>query len=574
MSVKAKKVIYLGDDEAYFKAITGEYLKLYPTLGIRMVKITEAEKSKIQSLYHKTFKENPALILIDFSKNSDEYFHLARLFVRTNQIEPCPIIGLHDYLSPPNIIKEGFLSGVKVNFIKSAELFDLVYASVNLIDPSQVKEHGFANAQLTDTLEVALLAKIGFINTTSIHLESDFVFDKGADVNVRHFWIDKKIVPSKKFKVANNESSILFYPFKQSMDLDFLYVDPPVFSETDTPERTQELKDKYEHDLNKSKKKLKEWIKDNDSVSLKKKVRILAVEKELSFYSNTGRIDQFDHSIRCQPYIQDVKNEIGHFKPQLIVFSIEGEKIDPNEKPENIKKVEGQKDIPINDFDQLKDFMKKIKEQFKEGYNPYVVLFNTDRVSADVQKTLGNNQVVCYPGKMSIEMILKMAKAFEAKINDEIVGIRGKDPFTVFIKKNAAHSIAEIEDKVTLKELSETDMIFTSSKNFPPFTPFIVTHPFKAYITVFQHAQKSKPGEYFALINGVGEIDKKLIRKYVNSVFFRDHDAQVKTEKDEFFNLNKQKMEEIAAEEKKKAEEALLNESNPTDSDDKAKEKS
>jgi hypothetical protein len=101
-----------------------------------------------------------------------------------------------------------------------------------------------------------------------------------------------------------------------------------------------------------------------------------------------------------------------------------------------------------------------------------------------------------------------------------------------------------------------------------------VTHPFKAYITVFQHAQKSKPGEYFAIINGVGEIDKKLIRKYVNSVFFRDHDAQVKTEKDEFFNLNKQKMEEIAAEEKKKAEEALLNESNPTDSDDKAKEKS
>ena len=53
---------------------------------------------------------------------------------------------------------------------------------------------------------------------------------------------------------------------------------------------------------------------------------------------------------------------------------------------------------------------------------------------------------------------------------------------------------------------------------------------------------QSKTPEYYGLIHCLGEAQKKELRRYVNSVFFRDHDAQINAEKDEFKKLNEAKL--------------------------------
>lgn len=549
MAVDGKKVLYLGDDTAYFKVLAAEFQRLYP--GIKLEQLAEHTPERIQGLVIKVLSLNPALVFVDYSKYTDDYVHLSRLLVRTNTLRPFPVVGLHDYLSPPEQMKESFLSGLSINHIKSAETFDVVFDAVSLVNPGQAKEHGFATAKIAKELTAGHLCKIGFIASDILHFETNLKLSKGDELRLKHHWVQKKMIPSTLVKVANSSESLLFYHFKYAVDAQFSWVDPVIKSEGDDPERIRELEGERDHAVIKAKKALGAWLDDNTDRSQQKSVRVLVVDRELTFYQNLARTDKYGYAIRCQPFLKDIALEIDGQRPQVIAFSIDTPK-------EGVTL-----EAPLNDMAMLQNIINFVKQKLSKD-PPFFVVFNSVASSKELQSSFQYPQIMAYTGPVGPEILLKMAAVFDKKLKDAVAHQMTEIPVPrVFIKKTSPMSIGEIEEAITLVQVSETDMVFTCNRALPIGTVLRVEEPFAGYVTVAEHPQLGKAPAYYGLINAVGELEKKTLRRFVNSIFFKDHDAAKLAELENFQSLNKGKWQEILdqqkaqleAEEKAKAEE-------------------
>jgi hypothetical protein len=123
----------------------------------------------------------------------------------------------------------------------------------------------------------------------------------------------------------------------------------------------------------------------------------------------------------------------------------------------------------------------------------------------------------------------------------------------VYLRKTSPASVAEILTKIEVIKISETDVIFRTEEPLEIGTNLHLAHPVNMYINVRPPKGQVKGNEYHGLIHGLGEIQKKELRRLVNSIFFRDHDAQIQAETEEFIKLNEAKLKE--KEEAQKAEE-------------------
>jgi hypothetical protein len=92
--------------------------------------------------------------------------------------------------------------------------------------------------------------------------------------------------------------------------------------------------------------------------------------------------------------------------------------------------------------------------------------------------------------------------------------------------------------------MSETDIIFSCDKELIVGTNLYFSTPAPFYVNVQPMKAQGKKPEYLGLIHCIGESDKKELRRYVNALFFRDHDAQVTAETNEFKKLNEDKLKE------------------------------
>lgn len=540
MAVDGKKVLYLGDDTAYFKVLVAEFQRVYP--AIKLEQLAEHTPERIQGLVIKVLSLNPALVFVDYSKYVDDYVHLSRLLVRTTTLRPFPVVGLHDYLSAPEQIKESYLSGLNINHIKSAETFDVVFDAVNLMSPGQAKEHGFATAKFAKELTAGHLCKVGFVAGDLVHFETNLTFSKGDELRLKHHWVQRKLIPSTLVKIKSCSQSLVFYNFKYAVDAQFAWVDPVVKAEGDEPQRIKELEGEREHAVVKAKKAMTAWLEDNTDRSHQKTVRVLVVDREFAFYQNLARTDKYGYAVRCQPFLKDVALEIDGHRPQVIAFSIdvpkEGEAIE----------------APLNDMAMLQAIINFVKQKHPNDL-PFFVVFNSTATSKELQASFQYPQIMAYSGPVGPDVLLKMASVFDKKLKDAAAKLGSDIPEPrVFIKKTSPMSIAEIEEVITLVQVSETDIVFTCDRPLPVGTVLRVEDPFVGYVTVAEHPQLGKAPAYYALVNGVGEIEKKTLRRFVNAIFFKDHDAAKLTELENFQALNKGKWQELINQQKAKLE--------------------
>jgi hypothetical protein len=549
MAVDGKKILYLGDDTAYFKVLVTEFQRLYP--AIKLEQLAEHTPERIQGLIIRVMAQNPALVFVDYSKYTDDYVHLSRLLVRTSTLRPFPVVGLHDYLSPPEQMKESFLSGLNINHFKGAETFDVVYDAVSLISPGQAKEHGFATAKIAKELTASHLCKIGFVADDLVHFETNLTLGKGDEIRLKHSWVQRKLIPSTLVKIKSCSQSLVFYYFKHAVDAQFMWVDPVVKAEGDEPQRIKELEAEREHAVVKAKKAMTAWLEDNTDRSQQKTVRVLVVDRELTFYYNLARTDKYGYALRCQPFIKDVPLEIDGHRPQVIAFSID------------VPREGVTLEAPLNDMAMLQSIINFVKQKYPNDL-PFFVVFNSPASSKELQASFQYPQIMAYSGPVGPEVLLKMASVFDKKLKDAAAKLGSDIPEPrVFIKKTSPMSIGEIEEVIELVQVSETDLVFTCQRALPVGTVLRLEAPFVGYITVAEHPQLGKAPAYYALVNGVGETEKKTLRRFVNAIFFKDHDAAKLTELENFQTLNKAKWQELLdkqkaqleAEEKARAEE-------------------
>lgn len=526
---------YFGDDEAYFRTLMGEFKK-HTRLPIEFKKIFAKDEKSIQTLFLKVFKDKPACVFIDFSKLPQDYLHLARVIVRTPLEHEIVTVGLVDYLSPPEILIESIATGVDLTHIKSAETFDVIFDVAKLIAPNEISESGFATATLKETWDAAIPVKVGFVHKEGLHFETDFPLNKGDRIKVKHHWLERKVVPSKEMFVTNTTKKNLFYHFKHAADAEFLFINeflpPEGMDEVDIKEKRKER----EEDIKYHKKQLAKWLEDNASRSQEKKAKVLIVDREFRFYSNQPRTDKHPYTIRCVPYLENVNDELDRLEPQVIAFSLEKE-----DAPES-----------VNTNEKLLDLVNGVKNKLQDT-SPFIIVFNSDLSSKVLQDNFGYAHIMGSSGELSVDVLLRMAEIFEKKLEASLkIGSQSNQDI-VFLKKTNSASIAEIMLQVQVVKLSETNMIFQSEIEIPIGTNLHFESPINMFVNVQPSKNQGKIPEYHGLIHCLGEDQKKELRRFVNSVFFRDHDAQVNAEVDEFKKLNEAKLNE-----KQEALKALL----------------
>ena len=525
---------YLGDDEAYFKALQGEFSR-HSKLSITFVRFFEKEEAKIQSLFLKVFKEKPDCVFIDFSKIDQDYLHLARLLSRTPMDHKMVLVGMVDYLSPPEVLQESIVTGVNLCFVKSAEIFDVVYSVTRLITEED-NGHGFATADCLEDVTAGVPVKIGYINQEGIHFETNYGLKAGDKILMEHHWLGTKLIPSKMMFVKNTSTTNLFYQFHNAADLDFLFLDEIVPNAEWDQDLLKQKQSERDDNIRYSKKQLNKWIDDNLGRSYEKKSKVMVIDSEFRFLQGQARTDKHPYTIRCQSRFKDMENEIRRLTPQIIAFQLDPEGADAK-----------------NTIEELKKLVESIKARFTD-LKPFLIVFNTKTPSVQIQKDLQYSQIIAHAEDLSPEVLIRMAEMLEKKLQ---LAPAAKEK-RVYLKKTNPASIAEFNIQVKITKISESDLIFQGDFPFIMGTNLHFTNPVNMYVNIQPVKAQGKVPEYQGLIHGIGEDEKKELRRFVNTIFFRDHDAQQAAELDEFKKLNEQKLQEKADAEKA-AQEAAAN---------------
>ena len=517
---------YFGDDEAYFRTLLGEFKKS-TRLPIEFKKIFTTDEKKIQSLFLKVCRDKPACVFIDFSKNPQDYMHLARILVRTPAEHNFVTVGLVDYLSPPEILMESIATGVDLTHIKSAESYDVIFDVAKLIAPNEIGEHGFATATLKESLDAGIPVKVGYVNPNGFHFETDLQLQKGDRIKVNHHWLQKKVVPSKEMFIQDVSTKNLFYHFKYAVDAEFLFVDeflPPDGMEEVDIEIKKKERDEY---IVFHKKQLTKWLDDNASRSQEKKAKVLVVDRDFHFYENQPRTDKHPYTIRCVPYLENIEEELDRLDPQVIAFALE------KEDATN----------PKNTNELLLNLINAIKAKNPDSL-PFVVVFNSQTSSKTLQEDFNYSHIMGSDGELSVDVLLRMAEVFEKKLEASIGKSKSKHTEKVFLKKTNTDSIAEILISVQVIKLSESNMIFQCETPLPIGMNLHFRNPVDMFVNVQPAKAQGKIPEYHGLIHCLGEDQKKELRRFVNAVFFREHDAKVNAESEEFKKLNETKLQQ------------------------------
>ncbi len=517
---------YLGDDEAYFKALQGEFSQK-SDLEIEFRRMFGKNEREIQSLLIQVFEARPDCVFVDLSKSVDDCLHLARIIVRTTMEHKLVTVGLVDYLSAPEVLAETIATGVNLVYIKSSETFDVVYGVSRILasEKPDKKGHDFATATLNDEFEAGLPVKIGYFHSDGVHFETDQRLEKASRVRLLLAPALRELIPSQHVFVKSVSQSNIFYQFNYAVDAEFLFVDefipPEGMSDGDAEEKSIERL----QEIDRRRTELRTWLLDRASNSKEKRAKVLVVDRSHSFYRDQQRSDRFPYTIRCLPFFRSIDAELRRHRPDVIAFAL-----DSNETPEG-----------KNRRKELVGLIEVIKTGPLSS-PPFIVVFNCTTPSKELQAELQYDKVMAIENEISVQLLLRMADAFEKKLLQALP--KEEAPEILFLGKSNSVSLAQIVFPITIRKISECDVIFATETPLAPGTILRLQTPVGFSLHVLPLKASGKIPEYLGVIHALGEEDKQELRRFVNSVFFRQHDAKVVAETEEFKKLNEAKLNE------------------------------
>jgi hypothetical protein len=469
-----------------------------------------------------------------------------------NSTKHIPIIGLIDQNATAEMIQESYMTGIKINHIKNSEMHAIVFHAAMMAYSEKVEGHGFAAPKVSDPMDLYELAKVGKVKTSGIQIECNRPLKINSQVLVYSQWSGKlKIMPSKKMVVNNVWSEGLFYNFSHGATLEFTYVDPIIADDIDTQKVVETREKELERKLDESIEKMKSWLEANDTISAPKNTRVLVIDNNLSFYKDQVKTDQYPYMIRCQPHLLEHDDEIMRLRPLIIAIHLDS----PAEVEQNHFKV-------FNDNTQLKLIMQSVLKI--KNYQPYVIIFNCPIPSPEIQNAFKYEKILTHTDQRHPELTLQMASLLDKKI--QRTPVVDNQPGVYLDKLNPA-SVVEISLEAKLIKISEADLYFTTNEIIYDHTTFRVSYPVPMFITVIPQ-KKPEKDVYYGLIHGITEADKNQLRKFINSVFFREREAAKNADREQ---QEKLKLDAIKRreEEAKKAEEAKNNKNEASTEDKK-----
>jgi hypothetical protein len=611
--VKPRKILYVGDDQSYWFNLQKRYLKQFQKISWEFICIYGKDPTEYQAKFIEILEHEPAIIYIDFSTRLDEHLTIANFISRENTMDGAALVGL---VPDKGMINSVQSSGVNILHIKCGEFHDVVWQAVDLTFPIDSGSPGFAVAKTVAETRLFDDFRIGYFSSTYAHCEGNLRLNKGDIIELESD-IPEQVVPSKFYIVKHIDSCDLYYDFKYSYDLEYVYVDEPDFeAEADAEligvedeeeqrkilenakSKITEQRNLYKNKLKNSKKEVKKWIVENSDRSSPKITKILIVDKSLSILRNEPQpVDKQPYTFRFQTELKPSMQEIDQIRPNIIAIQFMGESLLKKEAavPDVVLSEEEQRTAELveekkaeeADMAQISRIVEKIKGM--EDYQPFVIVFNSYKhTSKSLQDGYQYPLVMAHKGNMEMSIVLHMSqlfeakqkKAYELKIKEKVEALKKKDPNKYrkmtqdnfkekryYVSKKNPLSFVSTSYPIELEAISESEVTILTDFELEKKTYRLKT-PCSNSISIVPHTDgkmKNDVGgksQYRGLIHTVGEEEKQTIRKYVNEIFFQPLSEERKKDKDAFKELNEKvsleidkKKTEIVAEKKAKEEE-------------------
>lgn len=510
------KVLYIGGDTSFYNNALEKFKELYPSVETEFEIISSKDDLVIQSYILKIRELKPKIVMMDFSQNEKAMLHLARVWNRQNFYTKIPIIGLCDYKQSKSVIVKAIMTTVPCIHIKSLEYESLVYDLAVLAFPGKLQNHGFATAEMSDPIHAFHPCKLSLINENFVRIESNMQMKSKQVLRLPNYWARQKIVRSNLMMCVDQSQENIYYNYKFTQVLQMAHADPVEQTDNMSKEDFDIRQGKRQETIDESKYKLKKWLSSNELNSKPKFMKAYVIDKSGCFFDLKPLTDTYSFVFRNQPFILNAKREMTNNKPQLVVYNLED--VDK-------ETLEANADIAhtYNDSRMFQHLVKTIKEVSPKQL-PIIIVFNSGEYdSAYMQKVFNYPSILAVKEVMTLAMTLKMVEMLKKKIEPNLPKpVKGD----VYIDKNADLSYCEIESDITLLACSENDVYFNSLDPIEENTVLRVSLPVPMYVTVVPIPEYSKiTSQYYGIIHGIGEGERKELRRFINSVFFRGLDS-------------------------------------------------
>ena len=519
-----RNILYIGDDNGFWKEIHYRFLKGYEHLEWNFVSLTPDKECLAQTYFPQLIELDPTIIYIDFTFDSKYLSILSNLVSYDENFKKRALVGL---VEDKEDIKELLSVGLDFVFVKGGEFHDIIYAPMLLILPNIVKKPDFAKGRVDREIDLTEDFRMGYVSPTSIHLEGNYKFAKGESVTLETE-LPNNLVQSKEYKIEDTGKTNLYYNYRYTYDCEIKFIDDPnlaneefelslmrvtdpkekaKLSEKAFAERKEKIND-YEQRIKVNRKKFSSWVEDQMELGERKPTKVLIVDKNLSTLrrSDAAAIDSHFYALRVQTELDSDLEIIERIRPSILAVqlfdqfdfkhqNILGEcinaringvtSVDDEEKFDEEEKLKREifADLP-NLENQYLSLISKIVNKVKsiEGYSPILLFFRCYfKTSKSLQENYQYPLIVTHNSSISMDIITNMATVFQKKQDDKLEKIlkgkltllKAREPkkyqrFTTkdleerryYIKKKSGLSYVSHKVSIHLDLITESELAF------------------------------------------------------------------------------------------------------------------
>ena len=131
-------------------------------------------------------------------------------------------------------------------------------------------------------------------------------------------------------------------------------------------------------------------------------------------------------------------------------------------------------------------------------------------------------------GEMNTDVLIKMAKIFESKVQIDDDDKTKK----LYISKVKEESNCEIEVSIEVNYLTESDLQFNSSRELPLHTNLVIRNPIQTLVYLVAVKEQNGIFSYQGILHSHNELEKNSIRRYINSSLFQESEVKIVDKKE------------------------------------------
>lgn len=519
------KVIYVGKDSAYFKALKGSFIK-HSDDELEFKALWHDDPKTFQLLSKEIVKELPHICLLDYSSSPEKMMTVARTLPRLFERGPS-LIGLWDYQANPVQILESKTLGIPFTHFKSREYEDLVSQALFLYKSGPFPEGDFAKADVMNKpifAEATSLFRIGYVTTDYAHVEHDFLPPENKEVYLHHTFDEN--FPIDRFKLIRRLDTNYYYEMAYASDLQYVFLDP---------------KDKSNQDFMRMK-KIKQnqafWnnMDDNRTVDMKKakvqkyveekgicgggakRTKLMVIDSEMTILDQADKpLDNYPYSIRFFRSLHNKKKLINRVKPGILCYQ-----------------------CPPREEGELGDIMSQVEGM--ENFNPFIVVFQSSWSSEHLQKHYNYSRIISWSEPFNFSQLLTFCESYEnnhgrEKTHDMRLSFHDKEK-RHYISKSDTASYMEYPFTIEFRAVCETWVKFQTSEDLALWSIISVKQPVPFDITIIERLDEREWArenniQYRGVVHGLGERERANMRRAVNQMIYeQEHHDKEEAEKE------------------------------------------